>query len=153
MKPRNTERMDNYNPNLLHHIDLTAGYRAIHRIDTFVPHRVEECRALLPDGGLVPRVKGSFHVEIDGPFFTLFHTYYPILGAGIGRGRDCTWKRLLLLMKEYDYTLEADLHHGLWLAEVPLPRLYQLKIYYGWIFDFLRYLAAAMITSEKSKPV
>ena len=57
-------------------------------------------------------------------------------------------------MREHDYTLEAELHHGLWLAEVPLPSLYQLKRYsYGWIFDFLRYLAAAMITSEKNKPV
>lgn len=57
-------------------------------------------------------------------------------------------------MRMYNYTLEAEPRPSLWLAEVPLPSLYMVKqgeVF--WVFDFLRYLAAAMVTSETNGPV
>jgi len=145
--------MGNYSPMLLHHLDLTAGYHAIHRIDTFSPRLVEIYRILMPYGGKVPRVMGPFSIAIEGPSFTLLHRECPILIGGIGRGHDRTWIDLISLIKELDWTPEAEPRQGLWLAEVPLPSLYLLKRNQTvWIFDFLRHLAAAMITSETNTP-
>lgn len=141
-------------PKLLHHLDLAAGYHAIHRIDTFSLRLVEECRLLLPRGGLVPRVDGPCSVRISGPTFGLYYRERLILTGGIGRGRDSTWWKLRAVMKDYDYTLEEKARPGLWLAEVPLPCIYELKRRQTyWIFDFLKHLAAAMIVSEKNRPV
>lgn len=141
-------------PKLLHHLDLAAGYHSIHRIDTFSPRRVNECRKLLPNGGRVPRVAAPCHVTMVGPLFNLYYRDSLILTGGVGRGRDSTWRRLLRTMRMYNYSLEAAPRPGLWLAEVPLPSLYMVKDgEVSWVFDFLRHLAAAMITSDSNRPV
>lgn len=153
MTPNKFESNGGGTPKLLHQLDLTTGYHAIHRIDTFSPSLVNIYRKLLPHGGRVPRVIGQFRVRIDGPRFTIFHHDCPILEGGIGTGRNWTWIELHRLIKSLDWTLEARPRPGLWLAEVPLPCLYKFKRNQTfWIFDFLRHLAAAMITSESNWP-
>jgi hypothetical protein len=141
-------------PNLLHHIDLTTGNHAIHRIDTLSPRWVKQCGKLLPNGGRVPNVKAPCHVTIAGPLFNLYYRDSLILTGGVGRGRDSTWRRLIKTMRMYNYSLEAAPRPGLWLAEVPLPSLYMVKDgEVSWVFDFLRHLAAAMVTSEFNDPI
>lgn len=153
MTPNKFELNGGGTPKLLHQLDLTAGYHAIHRIDTFSPRLVDVYRKLLPYGGRVPRVMGPFRVSINGPRFTIFHRECEILEGGIGIGRDWTWIELHNLIKNLDWTLEARPRPGLWLAEVPLPSVYKLKRKQTfWIFNFLRHLAAAMITSDSNNP-
>lgn len=139
---------------LLHHLDFTTGYHAIHRIDTFSRGLVHHYGKLLPYGGSVPFISGQFKVHIDGPRFTMFHKDFPFHEGGIGIGRDLTWIELHGIIKSLDWTLEAKPRPGLWLGEVPLPYMYELRreqIY--WVFDFLRHLAAAMIASHSNRPV
>lgn len=141
-------------PSPLHHVVLTSGYNVTHRLDTLAPEKVGVCRDLLPDGGRVPFVKGPYFVRIEGPTFTLFRQDCPILCGGIGRGCDWTWDQLLSLMRDFDFDLQAKPHQGLWLAVIPLPSIYALKKKdTGWMFDFQRHLAAAMLSSRANKPV
>ncbi len=141
-------------PKLLHHLDLTTGYHTIHRIDTFSQRLVNKYGKLLPDGGDVPFLRGQFQIRIVGPRFTMFHEDFPFHEGGIGFGRDSTWTELHGIIEDLDWTLEAQPRPELWLGEVPLPYMYELRreqIY--WIFDFLRHLAAAMIASHSNRPV
>lgn len=141
-------------PKLLHHLDLTTGYHTVHRIDTFSQFLVQKYSKLLPDGGVIPFLKGQFHVRIDGPRFTMFHEDFPFHEGGIGIGRDSTWIELHSIIKDLDWTLQAKPRPGLWLGEVPLPYIYELKgAPINWVFDFVRHLAAAMITSDSNGPV
>jgi hypothetical protein len=126
-------------PNLLHHIDLTTGYHAVHRIDTLSQCLVNKYGRLLLDGGIVPFLTGQFEIRIDGPRFTMFHEDFPFHEGGIGIGKDATWTALDAIIKDLDWSLEAEPRPGLWLGEVPLPYIYELRreqVY--WIFDFLR---------------
>lgn len=137
------------NPNTLYHVVLTTGYHVTHRLDTFEPDKVGACRELLPSGGRVPFVKGPYFVRIEGPTFTLFHYDLPTVCGGIGRGCDWTWNQMLSLMRDFDFDLQAKPHQGLWLAVIPLPSIYTFKKKEtGWMFDFQRHLAAAMVSSE-----
>ena len=138
-------------PNLMHQMDLTTGYHAIHRIDTFSRPLVDHYRKLLPHGGIVPVFEGQFSVRINGPRFTLFHEDVPIHEGGIGIGCDSTWIELHGIIKDLDWTLEAKPRDGLWVAEVPLASIYQLKEEpINWVFEFVRHLAAAMISSHSN---
>ncbi len=140
-------------PNLMHQLDLTTGYHAIHRIDTFSRPLVENYRNLLPYGGVVPIFEGQFNVCINGARFTLFYKNAPILEGGIGIGCDSTWIELHSVIKSLDWTLEATPRDGLWLAEVPLASIYELKNEpINWVFDFVRHLAVAMIESGSNGP-
>jgi hypothetical protein len=141
-------------PKVLHHLDLTTGYHTIHRIDTFSQCLVNKYSKLLPDGGDVPFLRGQFQIRIEGPRFTMYHEDFPFYEGGIGIGRDSTWIELHGIIEDLDWTLEAKPRPGLWLGEVPLPYMYELRreqVY--WIFDFLRHLAAAMIASHSNRPV
>lgn len=141
-------------PKLLHHLDLTTGYHTIHRIDTFSRSLVDHHRKLLPSGGWVPHFAGQFRVSIKGPRFTLFHKDCPIHEGGIGMGRDMTWIELHGIIKDLDWTLEATPRPGLWVAEIPLSYIYELKgAPINWVSDFVRHLAAAMIASDSNRPV
>lgn len=141
-------------PKLLHQLDLTTGYHTIHRIDTFSAPLVDHYRRLLPLGGLIPIFSGQFRVSIHGPRFTLFHQDLPIFEGGIGLGRDSTWIELHKIIKALDWTLEAKARDGLWVAEVPLAPINELEDEpINWVFDFVRHLAAAMITSDSNRPV
>jgi len=139
----------------MHQLDLTTGYHAIHRIDTFSERLVNKYGKLLPSGGIIPFLRGQFQIRIDGPRFTMYHEDFPFYEGGIGIGRDVTWIDLHGIIKEMDWTLEAKPCDGFWLGEVQLPYMYdQLEkeqIY--WIFDFLRHLAAAMIASDSNSPL
>lgn len=107
---------------------------------------------LLPHGGIVPIYEGQFNVCINGPRFTLFHRERPILEGGIGIGRDSTWTELNGIVKDLNWTLEATPRDGLWLAEVPLASIYELKKEpINWVFDFVRHLGAAMIRSDSNR--
>lgn len=141
-------------PKLLHQLDLSTGYHAVHRIDTFSQPLVDHYRNLLPFGGLVPVFEGQFWVSIRGPRFTLFHKDMPIHEGGIGIGCDSTWAELHGVIKDLDWTLEAIPRDGLWVAEIPLASIYELgEEPINWIFDFVRHLAAAMICSDSNRPV
>jgi hypothetical protein len=140
-------------PNLMHQLDLTTGYHAIHRIDTFSRPLVDHYRMLLPHGGTVPIFAGQFHVGIKGPRFTLFYKNIPIHEGGIGIGCDSTWIELTGVIKGMDWTIEAKPRDGLWVAEVPLASIYELKEEpINWVFDFVRHLAVAMIHSDSNGP-
>lgn len=141
-------------PKLMHQLDLSTGYHAVHRIDTFSRLLVDQYRNLLPFGGLVPVFEGQFWVSIRGPRFTLFHNDMPIQEGGIGIGPDSTWHELHGVIKGLDWTLEADPRDGLWVAEIPLASIYELgEEPINWVFDFVRHLAAAMIESDPNRPV
>jgi hypothetical protein len=141
-------------PNLMHQLDLTTGYHAIHRIDTFSRPLLENYRNLLPYGGVVPIFEGQFSVSIKRSRFTLFHHYTPIHEGGIGIGCDSTWMELNNLIKSLGWTLEAEPRDGLWLAELPLASIYELKNEpINWVFDFARHLAVAMIESGSIGPI
>lgn len=139
---------------LLHHLDLSTGYHAIHRIDTFSQSLVNYYSKLLPYGGRIPHLEGPFHVNINGARFTILHNDDPVLEGGIGIGRDTTWIELHGIIKSLDWTLEAKPRDGLWVAEIPLASIYELgEEPINWVFDFVRYLAAAMIDSDSNRPV
>lgn len=141
-------------PKLLHQLDLSAGYHAIHRIDTFSQPLVDHYRSSLPNGGLIHIFEGQFWVSIRGPRFCLFHEDLPILEGGIGIGRDSTWDELHGVIKDLNWTLEAKPHDGFWVAEIPLESMYKLgEEPINWVFDFVRHLAAAMIGSDTNRPV
>lgn len=141
-------------PLLLHQLDLSTGYHAVHRLDTFSKPLVDHYRNLLPFGGLVPVFEGQFWVSIRGPRFTLFREDMPIHEGGIGIGCDSTWVELCGVLKDLDWTLEAKPTDGLWLAEIPLASIYELgEEPINWVFDFVRHLAAAMIVSDTNRPV
>ena len=138
----------------MHQLDLTTGYHAIHRIDTFSQPLVENYCHLLPHGGVVPIFEGQFNVAINGARFTLSYKNLPILEGGIGIGYDSTWIELHSVIKSLDWTLEAMPRDGLWLAEVPLASIYELKDEpINWVFDFIRHLAVAMIKTGSIGPV
>jgi hypothetical protein len=140
-------------PKLMHQLDLSTGYHAIHRIDTFSRPLVDQYRKLLPHGGVIPIFEGQFSVCINGSRFTLFHNDKPIHEGGIGVGRDSTWIELTDIIKDLKWTLEAKPRDGLWVAEVPLASIYKLKDDpINWVFDFVRHLAAAMIASQSNEP-
>ena len=140
--------------NLMHQLDLTTGYHAIHRIDTFSRPLVDHYRTLLPHGGIVPIFEGQFKVCINGPRFTLFHKDVPIHEGGVGIRRDSTWIELIAIIKDLHWALEAKPRDGLWVAEVPLASIYELKEEpINWVFDFVRHLAVAMLSSDSNKPV
>lgn len=141
-------------PKILHQIDLSTGEYEVHRFDTFSQPLVNHYRSLLPDGGLIPIHEGQFWVSLRGPRYTLFHHDAPIHEGGIGMGRDTTWNELCGVIKDLNWTLEAKHHDGLWVAEIPLESIYNLgEEPINWVFDFVRHLAAAMITSETNRPV
>lgn len=141
-------------PNLMHQLDLSTGYHAVHRIDTFSQSLVDHYRKLLPFGGLVPAFEGQFRVSIRGPRFTLFYEDMPIHEGAIGIGCDSTWAEMHGVIKDLDWTLEANPRDGLWVAEIPLASIYELgEEPINWVFDFVRYLAAAMIRSDSNRPV
>lgn len=143
---------DNSQP--LYHVVLTTGYNVTHRLDAFAPEKVGVCRDLLPEGGRVPFVKGPYSVGIEGPTFTLYRKDCPLVCGGIGRGCDLTWGQMLSLMRDFDFELQTKPHQGLWLAVIPLPTIHTLKRKEtGWMFDFQRHLAAAMLSSSGNKPV
>lgn len=151
-KEMTSDRSDT--PKLMHHLDLTAGYHSIHRIDTFSRPLVEQYRKLLPYGGVIPIFEGQFTAYINGPRFTLFCWNKPILEGGIGIGCDSTWIELTNIITDLDWTLEARPRDGLWVGEVPLEAIYKLKNDpINWVFDFVRHLAAAMITSQSNESV
>lgn len=141
-------------PNLMHQLDLSTGYHAVHRIDTFSEPLVNHYRMLLPHGGVVPVFEGQFSIRIKGPRFTLFYGDMPIEEAGVGIGCDSTWNDMVGVIKDLDWSLEAKPLDGLWVAEVPLDSIYRLKEEpINWVFDFVRHLAAAMVTSDSNRPV
>ena len=140
-------------PRIMHQLDLTTGYHAIHRIDTFSRPLVDHYRKLLPHGGVIPIFAGQFTVRIQGPRFTLFHQGIPIHEGGVGIGRDSTWQQLHGIINDLDWTLEAQPRDGLWLGEIPLASIYELKEDpINWVFDFVRHLAVAMIGSDSNRP-
>lgn len=154
MKPKKIRSGRSENPQLLHQLDLTTGYHTIHRIDAFSPPLVDTCRGLLPHGGLLPIYNGQFNVSIRGPRFTLFHYTTKIHEGGIGIGCDSTWIELHGIIENLGWTLEANPRDGLWLAEIPLSNIYDLEDEpIDWVFDFLRHLAAAMVSSDSNRPV
>lgn len=141
-------------PDLMHQLDLSTGYHAVHRVDTFSRPLVDHYRMLLPHGGVVPVFEGQFNVRIKGPRFTLLYNDMPIEEAGVGIGCDSTWIGLTRVIKDLDWTLEAKPRDGLWVAEVPLESIYQLKHEpINWVFDFVRHLAVAMIDSDSNRLV
>lgn len=154
MKPENLMTKKGKIPNLMHQLDLTTGYHSIHLIDTFSRSLIENYRTLLPYGGVAPIFEGQFSVGISGTRFTLLYEGSPIYEGGIGIGYDSTWTELHDVIKGLNWTLEAKPREGLWLAEVPLPKLYELEEEpINWVFDFVRHLAAAMISSDSNAPV
>lgn len=138
----------------MHQLDLSTGYHAVHRIDTFSRALLNHYRMLLPHGGIVPVFEGQFNVHIKGPRFTLFYKDIPIEEGGVGIGCDSTWIELIGVIRNLGWTLEAKLRDGLWVAEVPLTTIYELKEEpINWVFDFVRHLAVAMIASDSNGPV
>lgn len=154
MYPDESKEMKDEMSHLLHQLDLGAGYHSIHRYDTFSQDLVEHYRSLLPDGGMIPIYEAQFSVKIKGSRFTLFCRNLPILEGGIGIGNDSTWDELHEVVRSLGWIIQAKARGRLWVAEVHLPCLYELEEDpINWVFDFIRYLAAAMVDSEANRPV
>lgn len=100
----------------------------------------------------MPIFEGQFNVCIIGPRFTLFHRGVEIHCGGIGIGRDSTWVHLHGIIKSLGWTLQAKPRDGLWLGEIPLASIYELKEEpINWVYDFVRHLAVAMISSDSGR--
>jgi hypothetical protein len=78
----------------------------------------------------------------------------PIQEGVTGIGCDSTWSELTGLIRDLGWHLEAKPRDGLWVAEVPLTTIYELKEEpINWVFDFVCHLAVAMIASDSNGPV
>lgn len=140
-------------PHTIQHVILTNEFRVTHSMATLDPDNLEACCGLLPDGGLVPFVDESFHVQVEGPTFTIFRCDCPILAGGIGRGKDRTWYELISLLDDLNLAYDRKPHPKLWLAIVHLPSIYAFsEKEISWMIDFQRHLAAAMFLSGHVRP-
>jgi hypothetical protein len=132
----------------LHHITLMTGHTTIHRLDTLDPYAIEVCRALLPNGGPVPMFP-AFQVQIvEGAMFTLWRASEPILTCGVGEGGTSPdlWEALCKLQSQFAPVKVARPPAKHWLAVALLPGLLtQSQDDVGWLGDFERCLAAAML--------
>lgn len=130
---------------ILHHITLSTGDIATHRLDTIDAGAVALCRALLPAGGVISPLP-AFRVEIHGPVFTIFRGREPLVTCGVGRCvDDPVWPSLASLQSQFAPVLAQPVA-GDWLAVVILPSLAattQADI--GWLGDFERCMAAAIL--------
>jgi hypothetical protein len=135
----------------LTHITLMQhGNAVLHRLDTLDPAAVTACYSLLPKGGQVPGF-AAFRVEIHGPVFTIYRGREPLVVCGLGIGEDETWLTLWELQAKFAPVDKADAPPGQWLAVVILPPLATVaKQDTGWLADFERCLAAAILNSEES---
>lgn len=137
---------------LLHHITLLNGHTATHRLDTLDPAAVAACRALLPAGGPVPAFP-AFRVEIVGnSLFTIWRGQEPIVTCAVGQGHSQAWEELFYLQARFVPKLKP--HRApktAWLAVAILPGIGNLtQDDIGWLADFERCLAAAILLPEKS---
>lgn len=134
---------------ILHHVTLLTGHTTTHRLDTLSPEAVRQCRALLPAGGQVPGF-AAFRVELYGPMFTIFRGRDPLVTCAIGNGEQDvgTWQVLDGLQVKVGGEVKAPTppRNGRWLGVVLLPAIGLLtRDDVGWLGDFERCLAAAMI--------
>lgn len=130
---------------IITHITLLTGDIATHRLDTIPAGAVDACRALLPAGGQVPGFP-AFRVEINGPIFTIFRGREAIVTCCVGNGHPESWRILVDLQSKF-YPAKAKVEpKGRWLAVVILPGiLAQAKSDIGWLADFERCMAAALL--------
>lgn len=132
---------------LLHHITLCTGNSVAHRLDTLEPGAVASCAALLPDGGPIPGYP-AFRVVPHGPVFTIYRGAEPLVLCGIGSGSDDTWSALCDVQAKFA-PVSAEPPAGQWLAVVLLPPLANTaKNDIGWLADFERCMAAAMLEAQ-----
>ena len=142
---------------LLSHITLTTGHLTTHRLDVLDAGAVAVCRSLFPSGGPVPALP-AFRVEIHSTLFTIFRGREPLVSCGIGRGNDATWTSLCGLDSQFRHLLGATVPHppapaGPWLAvALPPPLLALTQSDIGWLGDFERCLAAAMLLPPTIDP-
>jgi hypothetical protein len=130
---------------ILHHITLSSGHVATHRLDVFAPGAVAACKALLPTGGPVPAFP-AFRVEIAGPVFTIYRGREPIVTCGLGNGPEGPWRELCNLQRKFLPVEASRPLRGRWLAVVLLPSLLTTaRSDIEWLGDFERVLAAAML--------
>lgn len=132
------------------HVTLMTGDCVTHRLDVLDPGAVTACAALLPGGGQVPGFS-AFRVEIHGSVFTIFRGREPLVLCGLGNGRDVTWGQLCALQGQFA-VVKAKVPKGRWLGVVLLPPLAAVsQSDLGWLADFERCLAAAILQSEEAK--
>ena len=130
---------------ILHHITLSTGSSATHRLDLVDPPALAACRGLLPHGGPVPG-SPAFHVEIHAPVFTIFRGRDPLVCCGVGRGADPVWAELVALQRRF-LPVACTPPAGDWLAVVLLPALtLTARSDLVWLGDFERCLAAAILS-------
>lgn len=130
----------------LPHITLATGHNTLHRLDTLDPVAVAACRALLPAGGPIPGFP-AFRVEIHGPVFTVWRGREPIVTCGICHGDDDTHAALGTLQTVVTPPASYAIPAGAWLAIAIMPGILTLtQTDIGWLGDFERCMAAALIT-------
>jgi hypothetical protein len=133
---------------LIHHVTLATGDTVTHRLDTLDAGAVDACRALLPDGGQIPGF-AAYRVEIHGPVFTVYRGREPLVTCGLGTGDDDVWRCLCELQRKF-CPVATSPPDGQWLAVVLLPSLANTpQADLGWLGDFERCLAAAMLIDGK----
>jgi hypothetical protein len=133
---------------IISHITILTGDIATHRLDTIPAGAVAACRALLPDGGQVPGFP-AFRVEITGPIFTISRGRDAIVSCCVGNGHAESWRILVDLQSRIGPPKATKQPGGWWLAVVILPGIMaQAKSDIGWLGDFERCMAAAMILPQ-----
>lgn len=136
----------------LPHITLMTGNTMTHRLDIIAPEAVAACRALVAAGrGPVPGFP-SFRVEVDGPLFTVWRGQEPIVTCGVGSD-PLLWQSLVSLQRSIGMEVRASMPAaGRWLAVAILPGMAMLtQSDIGWLGDFERCMAAALLTNEPTK--
>ncbi len=135
---------------LINHITLSTGHSALHRLDTLDSSAIETCVSILPRGGQIPGF-AAFRVEIKGPTFTLYRGREPLVICGLGHGKSDVWRALERIQNMFGQTV-ANPPDGNWLAVVILPALANLApVDIGWLGDFERCLAAAIVQKSREK--
>lgn len=137
---------------ILHHITLHTGQTTTHRIDTLDPRAVAACAALLPSGGQVPAFP-AFRVEIATPeLFTICRGREPLATCCLGdAGSRNNWDALVALQQKF-LPVSATMPRGRWLAVLLLPAIAALAPSdLGWLADFERCLAAALIQNQTAQ--
>lgn len=134
---------------ILHHITILTGHGATHRLDTLNPAVVSACASLLPSGGPVPGFP-AFRVSISGASFQLFRGRDLIAWCVIGDHRhQQSWDLLVETQRKIaPLANDPKMPKGRWLAVVLGPGILSTsREDLGWVGDFERCLAAAIISN------
>jgi hypothetical protein len=132
---------------LLHHISLTSGHSAVHRLDVLDPMRIAAYRQMCTAGAVIPQME-EFSVHIRRDLMTILRGETPVILCALGMGRSHAWNVLEAFQETFS-PVKANPPAARWLGVVELPALGKLSFADAFLMaDFQRYLAAALLLPQ-----